>query len=221
MSRPAQIAFLSRWARAYDPVVRWMGFVPLWAAVAEVAAPRAGEWALDVCTGTGGVALELARRGARVVGVDLAEGMVRHAHRKRKANGSERPARSLPGAPHPSPTFFKMDARHLGFADRAFSLITCTMALHEMAESERGQVLREIVRVARGRVVLAEYRVPRHRLKGALFRMTRAFEYVESDDFAHFVRHDVGDRLARAGLRVGTPRDVGGYRIWPCHVGDR
>jgi hypothetical protein len=50
MSRPAQIQFLSRFAVAYDPVVHLMGFAPLWRAIAEVAAPAAGEWALDVCT---------------------------------------------------------------------------------------------------------------------------------------------------------------------------
>jgi ubiquinone/menaquinone biosynthesis C-methylase UbiE len=72
MSRPAQIELLSRFAFAYEPTVRLIGFPALWQSVAEAAQPRRGEWGLDVCTGTGGAARELARRGVRVVGLDLA-----------------------------------------------------------------------------------------------------------------------------------------------------
>jgi ubiquinone/menaquinone biosynthesis C-methylase UbiE len=209
MSRPAQIRFLSRVAAAYDPVVQFMGFAPLWDAVAEAAAPAPGEWALDVCTGTGGAALELARRGARVIGLDLASGMLRQARRKRD-NGGNAAAGTL--------SLVRMDARQLAFADRSFPLVTCTMALHEMAEKERGQVLAEIGRVARDRVIIAEYRVPRGRRKSFLFRAARFFEYAESDDFGSFVRHELSARLQGAGFTVETPQDVGGYRIWPCRV---
>jgi ubiquinone/menaquinone biosynthesis C-methylase UbiE len=203
MSRPAQIQFLSRFASAYDPVVQLMGFAPLWRAIAEVSAPSPGECVLDVCTGTGGAALELARCGARVIGLDLAEGLLRRACRKRV--GSE-------------PLFVRMDARHLAFPDRAFPLVTCSMALHEMAEVERQQVLREIGRVARDRVVIAEYRVPADRARGMLFRASVLYEYIESDDFEHFVRCDFGGRLEQAGFAVDVPCDIGAYRIWPCRV---
>ena len=206
MSRPAQIQFLSRFAAAYDPVVRAMGFAPLWKAVADVAAPTLGEWTLDVCTGTGGAALELARRGARVVGLDLAAGMLRRAHRKRR--------HAAAGAPY----FVRMDARHLAFADRSFPLVTCSMALHEMAEAERTRALAEIARVSSHRVVIAEYRVPRDGRRRLLFHMSRAFEYVESDDFRGFIRRDLGARLAHAGLVVGAAHDVGAYRVWVCHL---
>jgi ubiquinone/menaquinone biosynthesis C-methylase UbiE len=201
MSRPTQIQFLSRFAAAYDPVVKFMGFTPLWKAVAEAAAPARGEWTLDVCTGTGGAALELARRGARVVGLDLAAGMLRRARRKRS---------------HLAPYFVRMDARHLAFADRTFPLVTCSMALHEMAEAERTCALAEIVRVSSDRVIIAEYRVPRDARRRLLFRMSRAFEYAESDDFGAFMRRDLGTRLAQAGLGVAAAHDVGAYRVWAC-----
>ena len=206
MSRPAQIAFLSRWARAYDPVVRVMGFPRLWRAIAEVAAPVLGERVLDVCSGTGGVSRELGRRGARVIGLDLADGMLRQA------------AGKPVGHPSANLLFLRMDARRLAFRDRAFPLVTCSMGLHEMAEDERGVVLAEIARVASDRVVLAEYRIPDDRRSRVLFRLRRAFEYVESDAFEAFVRTDFRARLDRAGLSHGTPRDVGGYRIWNCRV---
>jgi ubiquinone/menaquinone biosynthesis C-methylase UbiE len=206
MSRPAQIRFLSRVARVYDPVVRLMGFPPLWQAMGDIAAPGAGEVALDVCTGTGGVALDLARRGARVIGIDLAGGMLRQAGHKDNNGAASRPH------------FVQMDARHLAFADRAFSLVTCAMALHEMAETERAQVLGEIRRVAGDRAVLAEYRVPQRRHRRALFRASHAFEYAESDDFTSFLNRDFATRLEQAGFVVGDVHDVGAYRIWRCRV---
>jgi ubiquinone/menaquinone biosynthesis C-methylase UbiE len=201
MSRPAQIQFLSRFAAAYDPVVQLLGFGPLWRAIAEVAAPAPGQWVLDVCTGTGGAAGELRLRGARVVGVDLATGLLRRAVRKRRAAH-----------------LLRMDARHLAFRDRAFRLITCSMALHEMAPREREQSLEEIARVASDRVVIAEYHVPRGFPCRLLFHTKRAFEYAESDDFAAFVRSDFRALLERAGFATTRPRDIGAYRIWPCSV---
>jgi ubiquinone/menaquinone biosynthesis C-methylase UbiE len=183
-----------------------MGFRPLWSAVAEIAAPQKGEAALDVCTGTGGVALELACRGARVIGVDLASGMLRRACRKRDeasvSNGR----------------FLRMDARQLAFGDRAFPLVTASMALHEMADVERRRVLYEIARVASDRVVIAEYRVPQDARRRFWFRVTRFFEQFESDDFGSFVAQTVAEQLEQAGLRVATFHDVGAYRVWRCPI---
>jgi ubiquinone/menaquinone biosynthesis C-methylase UbiE len=210
MSRPSQIEFLSRYAAVYDPVVRLMGFPRLWRTIAEVAAPALGEPTLDVCAGTGGAALELAHRGARVIGLDLADGMLRRARRKHNgANGA---------AGYSTPLYVRMDARHLAFADRSFPLVTCSMALHEMAEAERQEVLREIHRIASERVVFAEYRVPRDSARSLLFRAAMLYEYLESDDFERFVRHDFAGRLEHAGFVLDTPRDVGMYRIWSCRV---
>src|SRR5512139_607321 len=106
MSRPTQIAFLSRTARLYDPTVHALGFAPLWEAVADCAAAAPATACLDACTGTGGVALALARRGARVVGIDLADGMLARALRKATAAGLAGRVRFLP-----------MDARRLDFED--------------------------------------------------------------------------------------------------------
>jgi ubiquinone/menaquinone biosynthesis C-methylase UbiE len=205
MSRPAQIRFLSRLAGFYDPVVRVMGFIPLWHAIAAVAAPARGERTLDVCTGTGGAALELARRGARVVGLDLATGMLRRACAKRVDGACDA-------------AFVRMDARQLGFPDAAFPLVTCSMALHEMASDERGAVLREIRRVCSQRAVIAEYRVPLGVPQRWLFRASLLFEYAESDDFESFVREPVDGELHAAGFGVDAPRDIGAFRIWPCRV---
>ena len=207
MSRPGQIRFLSRVAALYDPFVLAFGFGSLWSRVAEHGAPEPGASCLDVCTGTGGVALALAARGARVVGVDLAPGMLLRAKRKARARGLDGHTR-----------FVRMDARCIAFPDRSFDLVTCCMALHEMAEAERTVVLGEIARVSRQRVLVAEYRVPSQRLASLRFRLRHAFEYLESDDFPAFVRRDVQERLEAAGLVVVDAADAGPYRLWRCRV---
>ena len=205
MSRPAQIRFLSQVAAAYDPVVARLGFRSLWWHMADHSAPAHGARCLDVCTGTGGVALALAARGADVVGLDLATGMLRRAARKARVQGVGDRVR-----------FVHMDARSIAFPDSSFDLVTCCMALHEMAEPERGTVLNEIARVARTRVVVAEYRVPTGGLAFHVFSLRHIFEYLESDDFPAFVRRDMGDRLEAAGLAIADVRDSGRYRLWRC-----
>jgi len=207
VSRPSQIRFLSRSARLYDPVVRAMGFSGLWHELARRADPAPGAPCLDVCAGTGGVALALAARGAQVLGVDLAAGMLGQARRKAREQGLAARIRLA-----------RMDARRLAIPDRSFPLVTCAMALHEMAEAERARVLEELARVASGRVVVAEYRVPERPLARAAFLLTHAFEFLESDDFARFLARPMPERLEAAGLGVETASDAGPYRIWSCRV---
>jgi ubiquinone/menaquinone biosynthesis C-methylase UbiE len=207
MPRPGRIRFLSRTAPFYDPVVRRLGFRRLWEAVAEWALENAGTPCLDVCTGTGGVAVTLAHRGGRAVGLDLAGGMLRHARRKARAGGVADRAQ-----------WVRMDARRIAFRDGSFPLVVCAMSLHEMGEEERGEVLGEIRRVASDRVLVADYRVPAAGWRRALFQVFRAFEHLESEDFEGYATVDVGDRLEEAGLVVEPPWDVALYRIWPCRV---
>jgi ubiquinone/menaquinone biosynthesis C-methylase UbiE len=175
--------------------------------MAEWAEQSAETPCLDVCTGTGGVARAMARRGGRVVGVDLASGMLRHARRKARAAGVGDRAQ-----------WVRMDARRIAFRDDSFPLVVCAMSLHEMAEEERGQVLGEIERVASDRVVVADYRVPTTGWQRILFPVFRAFERLESEDFDGFMSEDVRERLEETGLAVEPPWDTALYRIWPCRV---
>lgn len=209
MSRAAQIGFLSTTAALYDPTVRAMGFGRLWPRVAELAAPDPGARCLDVCTGTGGVALALAARGATVLGIDLATGLLARAERKARAAHLSAATRWL-----------HMDARSITRPDASYPLVTCCMALHEMAEPEREQVLSELHRVARDRVVVAEYRVPESRAARAWFRVSRFFEYWESDDFARFLARPFEDRLHAARLVPDAHADCGSFRIWRCRRED-
>jgi demethylmenaquinone methyltransferase/2-methoxy-6-polyprenyl-1,4-benzoquinol methylase len=99
--------------------------------------------ALDVATGTGDLAIALARRGADVVGSDFSEGMLERARAKSGAVRWEQ-ANAL-ALPYPDDVF---DAATVGFGARNFS--------------DLRQGLSEMARVVRpgGRVVVLEITTP-------------------------------------------------------------
>src|SRR3954466_6342073 len=101
-----------------------------------------GLTALDVATGTGDLAIELARRGASVVGSDFSEGMLAKARLKAPLRWEQADAMNLP---YEDDSF---DVATVGFGARNFG--------------DLGGGLREMVRVVRpgGRVVVLEITTP-------------------------------------------------------------
>ncbi len=109
-----------------------------------------GSRVLDVATGTGDLALALARRvapGGEVVGSDFSEKMLALARRKATAVGT--PVRFEWG-----------DALQLPYVDDSFDAATVGFAVRNFADLPRG--LAELVRVVRpgGRVVVLEFTTP-------------------------------------------------------------
>jgi demethylmenaquinone methyltransferase/2-methoxy-6-polyprenyl-1,4-benzoquinol methylase len=122
----------------------------------ERAADRAelapGDAALDVCCGTGDLALELARRvapGGTVVGCDFSEPMLDLARDKADARG-------VSGA-----RFEWADALNLPYDAARFDAVTVGFGVRNFADRDRG--LREMARVLRpgGRLVVLEFTKPR------------------------------------------------------------
>ncbi len=194
----------------YDPAVRLLGFGRLWEQVARRTGVGVRGPCLDVCSGTGGVAVALAQRGLRVVAVDAAPGMLASLARRRRALGAEGVIEVA-----------RMDARRLSFADSSFESVACCMALHEMAPGERREVVAELRRVSRRRVVIADWAVPRSGASRLLFRLRRAFEYLESDDFESFVRDPLPRLLEEEGLLLKAEEELGPFRIHCCDVACR
>lgn len=142
-----------RWAPVYDAFS--LPFKSSRAAVVSALQPVNGLKALDVCTGTGEVALALARAGASVTGIDLSEDMLRQAQRKRGANGIR---------------FMRMDATQLQFEDNEFDIASISWGLHEMPLEVMRRVLEEIRRVTRKRLVVFDYRQPRNEIMRGAYR---------------------------------------------------
>jgi demethylmenaquinone methyltransferase / 2-methoxy-6-polyprenyl-1,4-benzoquinol methylase len=135
-----------RIARVYDLMnsVMTAGMHHRWRErAADLARVGPGSTALDVATGTGDLAVELARRGAEVTGSDFAPAMLEIARRK------------APGL-----TFEEDDALNLAQPDDSFDAVTVGFGARNFADLDRG--LSEMTRVARpgGRVVVLEITTP-------------------------------------------------------------
>jgi demethylmenaquinone methyltransferase/2-methoxy-6-polyprenyl-1,4-benzoquinol methylase len=105
---------------------------------------------LDVASGTAGVALQLAARsGARVVGVDLTEEMLRQGHRRVAAAGMRDRVRLVAGR-----------AEQLPFPDAYFDALTFTYLLRYVRDPQA--TLAELARVLKpgGGMASLEFCVP-------------------------------------------------------------
>ncbi len=116
---------------------------------ADLAGPAAGDRVLDVATGTGDLALELARRvapGGEVVGTDFSERMLEIARAKAAGAGVR---------------FELANALSLPYGDGEFDAATVGFGARNFSDLEQG--LREMARVVRpgGRVVVLEITQPR------------------------------------------------------------
>ena len=114
----------------------------------ELSGWQPGEKVLDLCTGTGDLAITFASQGADVFGIDIARGMLKRARVK---SATTAPART---------SWFEMDATALAFADNAFEVSVLSLALHHMPVQVQLQVMRELRRVTSRRIVIIEPDVP-------------------------------------------------------------
>lgn len=116
---------------------------------------------LDVATGTGDLAIALARAlpGARVDGIDISEGMLAIGRQKVADCGLDGRVSLAAG-----------DAESMPFGDGIFDTVTIGFGIRNFADMAAG--LRECLRVLKpgGRAVILEFSTPRGRIFGRLYR---------------------------------------------------
>lgn len=151
-------AMFDRIAGVYDPLNTAMsaGLHHRWRGrAADLAAVGPGDRVLDVATGTGDLALELARRvtpGGEVVGCDFSERMLERARAK---------SRRLEGDGAQARVRFKFgDALELAHPEDSFDAATVGFGARNFSDLGRG--LAEMARVVRpgGRVVVLDFTTP-------------------------------------------------------------
>jgi demethylmenaquinone methyltransferase/2-methoxy-6-polyprenyl-1,4-benzoquinol methylase len=116
---------------------------------------------LDVCTGTGDLALaydRAARRQVPIVGSDFCLPMLLPARRKAQRRRAGERVR-----------FIEADTQQLPFPDDTFQIVSVAFGLRNVTDTDRG--IHEMVRVARpgGRVAILEFSRPRNWLFGSLY----------------------------------------------------
>jgi demethylmenaquinone methyltransferase/2-methoxy-6-polyprenyl-1,4-benzoquinol methylase len=124
----------------------------------EIAAPI-----LDLCTGTGDLALAYDRAAAGqvpIVGADFCHEMLVRAGAKAKRKNADQRIR-----------FLEADAQHLPFAADQFQITTVAFGLRNVTDTDKG--IAEMVRVTQpgGKVAILEFSQPRGILMGPLYRL--------------------------------------------------
>jgi len=141
-------------ARRYDLIndIQSAGLHRVWKRrLVRLAQITPGTRALDLCCGTGDLALALARAGAQTVGLDFSEPMLAVARERDRAG--IRPARG-------QVVFVPGDALRIPFAADTFDIVTMGYGLRNLASVEAG--LAEMWRVARpgGRLLVLDFGKP-------------------------------------------------------------
>jgi demethylmenaquinone methyltransferase/2-methoxy-6-polyprenyl-1,4-benzoquinol methylase len=144
-------------APRYDLVNRMLsGGIDVWwrhVTVRRAPPPAAGAM-LDVCTGTGDLALAYARAAGpevRIIASDFCRPMLDHGVEKARKSGAQ-------------VEWVEADAMALPFPDAAFDLVTVAFGLRNIADTARG--LAEMARVLEpgGRLAILEFSLPTNRL---------------------------------------------------------
>jgi ubiquinone/menaquinone biosynthesis C-methylase UbiE len=163
-----------------------------------------GEKILDLCTGTGEMALVFASQGAKVVGTDIARGMLRRAVNKSVGSAS-------------TSAWVEMDATHLAIADGAFEISIIALALHHMPISVQLGVLKELRRVTSRRILIIEPDVPVDRRWSPLWSFVASM--IDESEYMHeWVYQDFIQTCNLAGLNVESVHGttLGLHRILLC-----
>jgi demethylmenaquinone methyltransferase / 2-methoxy-6-polyprenyl-1,4-benzoquinol methylase len=191
---------------------------------ADLAALGPGDRVLDVATGTGDLALELAGRvgpTGEVIGSDFSEQMLARARAK------------APGAAAPI-TFEWGNALELPYGDGEFAAATVGFGARNFADLDRG--LAEMARVVRpgGRVVVLEITTPTRPPLSTFYRVwfdrvvpmigrfagdPEAYSYLPNSVKRFPGPHELAARMDRCGLDVRCILTAGG--IIALHVGTR
>jgi demethylmenaquinone methyltransferase / 2-methoxy-6-polyprenyl-1,4-benzoquinol methylase len=134
-----------RIAPVYDPMNRLMtaGLDRRWRRETAAAVVRPGDRVLDVCCGTGDLAVAAARAGGRVTGIDFSEPMLERARRKA-----------------PELSWVQGDALAMPFEDGSFEVVTIGFGLRNLEDERRGLAELRRVLVPGGRLGVLEITRP-------------------------------------------------------------
>ena len=139
-----------------------------WRTVRTVS-PNGNDPILDVCSGTGDLAIAYWRKGKgkiSVIGSDFTHEMLELANEKTSKIANRSSASKDSG----KISFLEADTQQLPFSNNKFQIVSVAFGLRNVSNTETG--LREMVRVCRpgGTVAVLEFSMPRNRMLRGFYR---------------------------------------------------
>lgn len=194
----------------------------------SLAEPKRGERALDVCCGTGDIALALAGRGVETIGLDFSQPMLDRAA-QRSSQEEQRAGAASQSQPRSfvPPRFQRGDALQLPFPEQSFDMVTVGYGLRNLADWRLG--VKEMARVAKpdGRLLVLDFGKPENPLWRSIYfgylrlfvpllglvfcGSASAYSYI-LESLKHYpAQHGVAEEMANMGLQdVRIVRFLGG-----------
>jgi len=145
---------------------------------------------IDVATGTGALAYELARLGHSVMGIDSSEDALTQAKKKCSKSLDLR--------------FEQADAIDLPYEDGKFDASVISFALHDMPKEESLKVLGEMKRITKpnGRILIVDYSEPKkHWMTRLIYPLIKASESV---NYQAFIRDGLDSLIQEANLTTSS-----------------
>ncbi len=126
----------------------------------QLANPLPDEKILDVCCGSGDLAIEFAKKcdGLEITGSDFSEGMIRLAREKSLKKGM-------------NINWVQADCLKTGFDDFSFDIVSCAFGIRNIPEYEKS--VQEIYRILKvgGKAAILEFSVPENAILRPFFWM--------------------------------------------------
>ena len=146
---------------------------------------------LDLCTGTGTNAVNIAKKNAsvKIVGIDISNNMLAVAKSKLKKG------KLL------NVEFFLMDAGEMSFENESFDKVLLSLVLHEMEEEIAASIINEAIRVLKpnGEILITEWERSRSFFRKVVFS---PIEVLEPKPYKLFVVKDLYTYFKKFGLTV-------------------
>lgn len=146
---------------------------------------------LDLCTGTGINAVNIAKRNksVKIVGIDLSKDMLIIAKSKIKKEKLK------------NIKLCRMDATKMKFRDECFDKVLLSLVLHETEEDLAASIIREAIRVLKtnGEIIITEWERSKKLLQKIIFF---PIEVLEPKPYKSFVVKDLYSYFEKFGLTV-------------------
>ena len=150
-----------------------------------------GDKVLDLCTGTGTNAVNIAKRdnSVSIKGVDISKDMLviaKSKAKKEKLNNIK---------------FYEMDATNMRFKDKCFDKILLSLVLHETDEDLAAKMIKEAIRVLKddGIIIVTEWERSSDVIKKIIFS---PIEILEPKPYKSFVVKNLYAYFDEFGLEV-------------------